>query len=178
MNGSNYISWSAHIRNVLRTMGPSFEKAIKTSILLKDFNNLSKLSNKEKECLLCNRRVVDLMFESMDKDFADSIQEEKKFSKIRHDAYRLWQLLEAICKEDSDDEDQEEDEESLEEYTTSENYTHPLVTSSDDQGRKETRSAGSLLEPVRPVCVTDQTGLTRGRRKESKKCSRRQSRQA
>jgi len=68
----------------------------------------------------------------MDKDFADSIQEEKKFSKIRLNAYRLWQLLEAICKEDSDDEDQEEDEESLEEYATSENYTHPLVTSSDD----------------------------------------------
>ena len=93
----------------------------------------------------------------------------KKFSRIRLDAYRLWQLLEAICKEDSDNEDQEEDEESLEEYTTSENYTHPLVTSSDDQGRKEKKSAGSLLEPV---CVTDLTGLTREKRKESKKCSR------
>ena len=92
----------------------------------------------------------------------------------RLDAYRLWQLLEAICKEDSDDEDQEEDEESLEEYTTSKNYTHPLVTSSNDQGRKEKKSASSLLEPVRPVCVT---GQTRERRKESKKCSRRRSRQ-
>ena len=90
MNGSNYISWSAHIRNVLRTMGPSFEQATKISILPKDLNNLSKLSNKEKECMLCNRRVVDLLFESMDKDFADSIQGEKKFSKICLDAYRLW----------------------------------------------------------------------------------------
>jgi hypothetical protein len=107
----------------------------------------------------------------MDKNFADSIQEEKKFSRIRLDAYRLWQLLEAICKEDSDDEDLEEDEESLEEYTISENYNHPLMASSDDQGRKERKSTGSLLEPVRPVCVTGQTGLTRGRRKESK-CSR------
>jgi len=132
-------------------MGPSFEQAIKTSILPKDLNNLSKLSNKEKECLLCNRRVIDLLFGSTDKDFADSIQEEMKFSKIRLNAYRLWQLLETICKEDSDDEDQEEDEESLEEYTTLENYTHTLVVSSDDQGRKGTRSAGSLLEPVRPV---------------------------
>ena len=148
MNGSNYISWSAHIRNVLRTMGPSFEQAIKTSILPRDLTNLT---NKEKECLLCNRRVIDLLFGSTDKDFADSIQEEKKFSKIRLDAYRLWQLLEAICKEDSDDEDQEEDEGSLEEYTSSEKYTHPLVTSSDDQGRKERKSVGSLLEPVRPV---------------------------
>jgi hypothetical protein len=88
----------------------------------------------------------------MDKDFADSIQEEKKFSKIHLDAYRLWQHLEVICKEDSEDEDQEEDEESLEEYTTSENYTHPLVTTFDDQGRKEKKSTGSLLEPVKPVC--------------------------
>ena len=126
-------------------MGPSFEQAIKTSILPKDLNNLT---NKEKECLLCNHRVIDLLFESMDKDFEDSIQEEKKFSRIRLDAYRLWQLLEAICKEYSDDEDQEEDEESLEEYTISENYTHPLMASFDDQGRKERKSAGSLLEPV------------------------------
>ena len=95
MNGSNYISWSAHIHNVLRTMG-TFEQAIKTSILPKDLNNLS---SKEKGCLLCNRRVIDLLFESMDKDFAGSIQEEKKFSKIRLDAYHLWQLLEAICKD-------------------------------------------------------------------------------
>ena len=123
--------------------------------------------------MLCNYRVIDLLFESMDKDFANSIQE-KKFSKIRLGAYRLWQLLEAICKEDSDDEDQEEDEESLEEYTTPENHTHPHVTSSDDQVRKE-KSASSLWEPVRPVCVT---GLTRGRCKESKKYSRRRSRQA
>ena len=113
INGSNYIFWSAHIRNMLRNMGPSFEQAIKTSILPRDLNNLT---NKEKECLLCNHRVIDLLFESMDKNFADSIQE-KKFSRIRLDAYRLWQLLEAICKEYSDDEDQEEDEGSLEEYT-------------------------------------------------------------
>ena len=68
-------------------MGPSFEQAIKTSILSRDLNNLS---NKEKEYILCNRRVIDLLFESMDKDFADSIQGEKKFSKICLDAYRLW----------------------------------------------------------------------------------------
>ena len=139
---------------------------------------MSNLSNNEKECLLCNRRVIDLLFESMDKDFADSIKEEKKFSKIHLDAYSLWQLLEAMCKEDSDDEDQEEDEGSLEENTTSENHTHPLVAPSDDQGRKGAKSAGSLWEPVRPVCMTGQTGLTRGQRKESKKCSRRRSRHA
>ena len=63
MNGSNYISWSAHIRNVLRSISPSFEQAIKTSLLPRDLTNLS---NKEKECLLCNLCVIDLLFESMD----------------------------------------------------------------------------------------------------------------
>ena len=52
------------------------------------------------------------------------------------------------------------------------------MTTSDDQGRKERKYSGSLLEPVRPVCVTGHTGLTRERRKESKECSRRRSRQA
>ena len=56
-----------------------------------------------------------------------------------------------VCQEGSDDEDQEEEEESLEEYTTLENHTHPLVAPSDDQGRKEKKSAGFLLELVRPV---------------------------
>jgi len=45
LDGSNYSSWSAHILNVLRTMGPSFERAIKISILPKDLDNLSELSN-------------------------------------------------------------------------------------------------------------------------------------
>ena len=75
INGSNYISWSAHIRNMLRNMGPSFEQAIKTSILPKGFKNLS---NEEKECLLCNRRVIDLLFESMDKDFAYSLYKRRR----------------------------------------------------------------------------------------------------
>ena len=79
---------------------------------------------------------------------------------------------------DGDDEDQEEEEESLEECTTIETYTYPLMTPSKDQRAKSSESAGSLLEPVRPVPVTGQTGLIRGQRKESKKCSRRRSRQA
>src|SRR6185437_1235779 len=78
INGSNYISLSAHIRNMLRNMGPSFEQAIKTSILPKGFKNLS---NEENECLLCNRRVIDLLFESMEKDFADSIQERRNLQR-------------------------------------------------------------------------------------------------
>ena len=73
--------------------------------------------------------------------------------------------------------DQEDEEESLEVYSTETINTHPLVTSHDDQGARSKKSAGSLLEPVRPVFNTGQTGPIRGQRKESKKCSHRRSRQ-
>ena len=80
-NGSNYPSWSAHVLNVLRTMGPSFERVVKTSVLPKDVDDLSKLSTEEKECLSCNRRVANLLFEYMDRELSDSLQEEKLLQK-------------------------------------------------------------------------------------------------
>ena len=71
--------------------------------------------------------------------------------------------MEKIYEDESDDEDQEEkEEEALEENSTTTIDTHPLVTSSDDQGARSKMSAGSLLEPVRSVHVTGQTGLSRG----------------
>ena len=92
-------------------------------------------------------------------------------------AYRLWKFLEKIYEDDSDDEDQEEQEEPQEEYSTATINTRSLVSSSDDQGARSKMSTGSLLEPVRPVCKTGQTDPIRGQRKESKKSSRRRSRQ-
>ena len=83
--------------------------------------------------------------------------------------------MEKIYEDDSDNEDQEE-EESLEEYSTTTINTYPLVTSHDDQGARSKKSAGSLLEPVRPVFNIGKTGPIRGQHKESKKCSRRRSR--
>ena len=56
--------------------------------------------------------------------------------------------------------------------------THPLVTPPEDQRAKSIESAGSLVESVRPVTLTGQTGLIKNQRKKSKKCSRRRSRQA
>ena len=43
LDGSNYSSWSAHILNVLRTMGHSFERIVQSSILPDDFDNLFEL---------------------------------------------------------------------------------------------------------------------------------------
>ena len=88
-NGSNYPSWSVHMFNVLRTMGPSFERVVKTSVLPKDVDDLSKLSNEENECLSCNCRVIDLLFECMNRELSDSIQEEKLLKKTRNEAHRL-----------------------------------------------------------------------------------------
>ena len=114
-NGSNYPSWSAHVLNVLRTMGPSFERVVKASVLPNDVDDLSNLSTEEKECLSCNRRVIDLLFECMDKELLDSIQEEKLLRKTRSEAHHLWKFLEKIYEDESENEDQEEEEESLEE---------------------------------------------------------------
>ena len=72
-DGSSYPSWSTDMLNVLRTMGPSFERVVKASVLPNDIDDLSKLSTEEKECLSCNRRVIDLLFECMDKELSDSI---------------------------------------------------------------------------------------------------------
>jgi len=151
-DGSNYSSWSAHVLNVLRTMGSSFEQVVKTSVLPCDFDNLFKLSNKEMKCLICNHLVVNLLFKNMDKELSDLIHKVDKLQETRIDAHRLWKFLEAICEEDSDNEDQEEDDEkSTEECTTTTTHTHPLVTPSEVQGAESTESACSLLEPVRPV---------------------------
>ena len=92
-------------------MGPFFEHVAKTSILLKDFDDVSKLLNEEKEYLSCNRHVIDLLPEYMDKELLDSIQEENLLQKTHHDAHRLCKFLEKIYEEDSDDKDQEEEEE-------------------------------------------------------------------
>ena len=108
-DGSNYYSWSAHVLNALRVVGPSYERVVETSILPKGFDNLSKLSNEEKECWFRNRCVTNLLFENMDKQLSDLIHKEDKLQVTYVDVHHLWKFLEAMCEEDSDDEDQEEE---------------------------------------------------------------------
>ena len=151
LDGSNYSSWSAHILNVLRIMGPSFEQIVDESILPNDFDNLFKLSNEEMKCLINNHHVVNILFKNMDRELSDLIHKDDKLKETRFDAHHLWKFIESICEEDGDDEDQEEEEESLEECTTIATHTHPLVTPSKEQGAESTGSTGSQLEPVRPV---------------------------
>ena len=159
-------------------MGPFNEQVVETSILPKDFDQLSKLSNEEKECWLRNLSVTNLLFENMDKELSDLIHKEDKLQVTRVDAHCLWKFLEAICEEDSDDEDQEQVAESLEDCSTFETGIHPLVTPPEDQGAESTKSASSQVELVRLVSGIGRTGLPRDRHRQSKKCSRRRSKQA
>jgi len=140
-------------------MGPSFEQIVESSILPDDFDYLLELSIEELKRSICNRRVVNLLFRNIDRELSDLINKEDKLKETRIDAHRLWKFIESICEEDSDDEDQEEDGESLEECsTTTSTHTHPLVTPPEDQGAESIESAGSLVESVRPVTLTGQTG--------------------
>ena len=82
-DGSNYYSWSAHVLNALRALGPFNEQVVETSILPKDFDQLSKLSNEEKECWLRNLSVTNLLFENMDKELSDLIHKEDKLQVTR-----------------------------------------------------------------------------------------------
>ena len=137
LDGSNYSSWSAHVLNVLRTMGPSFQQIVEENILPIDFDNLFKLPNEEMKCLINNRRVLNLLLKNMDRELSDLIHKDVKLKETRCDAHHLWKFIESICEEDDDDEDQEE-EESLEECTTTTTHTHPLMTPSEEQGAETT----------------------------------------
>ena len=85
MNGSNYISWSAHIHNVLRTMVLLLSKLLKLAFYLK-ISTICQIKKKNACCV-----IVVLLTSCLKAwtDFADSIQEENKFAKICLDAYRL-----------------------------------------------------------------------------------------
>ena len=126
LDGSNYSSWSAHVLNVLRTMGLSFEQIVDESILPNDFDNLFKLSNEEMKCLINNRRVVNLLIKNMDRESSDLIHKNDKLKETWFDAHHLWKFIESICEEDDDDEDQEDEEESLEECTITATHSLPL----------------------------------------------------
>lgn len=50
IDGSNYDSWSAHILNIIRAMGPHFEQVVVVGIPPQNVE-YSKLTNDEKECI-------------------------------------------------------------------------------------------------------------------------------
>src|SRR6185312_3614723 len=91
-DGSNYYSWSAHVLNALSALCPSYEQVVEMSILPKDFDTLSKLSNEERECWFRNRCVTNLLFENMDIQLSDLIHKEDKLQVTYVDVHRLWKF--------------------------------------------------------------------------------------
>ena len=155
-DGSNYSSWSAHVLNVLRTWGPSFERVVVASILSKGFDGVdeSNLSNKEKECVHHNRLVIDLLSKNVSKVIWSFILTNQRISQ---DAHHIWHVLEGMCTnqsddEDSDDEDQEEEDEPVEECSTSETcILSPLTSSKEPLNNKITLTDSAQKNSVVPV---------------------------
>ena len=83
-DGSNYYSWSAHVLNALRALGPFNEQVVETSILPKDFDfeDLSTLSNEERDSSQCNFIVTSLLFNKVCKVISDYIKSEEDMHKI------------------------------------------------------------------------------------------------
>jgi hypothetical protein len=130
-NGSNYDSWSAHVLHVLHTWGPSFERVVVASILPEDFDNedSSNLSKEDKDCVLHNSSITNLMYNNVSKVIQEFIFNNED---ICDDAHHIWVALEDMYTSANDDDDEEE-EESLEECSTSTSCIPSQVTSTVQQ---------------------------------------------
>ncbi|RCV21612.1 hypothetical protein SETIT_4G151900v2 [Setaria italica] len=106
---SNYTSWSAHILNTLRTMGPSFEQILVASILSPRFNidhiGWFKTTQKELECSQLNACIFRI--------FTFDIEE------VRNDAHLIWKLLIATYATPECNNKDQVKEKALEECSTS-----------------------------------------------------------
>ena len=72
LDGSNYASWSIHVLNCIRTMGPLAEKIVVASILPSHLRetkiDLSKSSLEDLECWQCNSRVFNYICSALSDD--------------------------------------------------------------------------------------------------------------
>jgi hypothetical protein len=112
-DGSNYDSWSAHVLHVLHTWGSPFEQVGEASILPEDFDSedTSNLSKEEKENVLHNYSITNLMYNNVSKVIQEFIFNNED---ICDDAHHIWVVLKDMYTS-ADDDDDEDEEESLEE---------------------------------------------------------------
>ena len=146
-NGSNYVSWSAHILDIFRTMGPQFEQVV---VVGNSPSNVdySKLTEKEKNCIQLNAQASYILICALSEDIFNTIMDDDNDDTFNHDAHRIWVTLKNMydaCK----DHDQDQIESvSLEKCSTSETCTNSLVTPLMDQEVKKSKSSDSLMEPI------------------------------
>jgi hypothetical protein len=156
-DGSNYDSWSAHVLHVLHTWGSPFEQVVEASILPEDFDSedTSNLSKEEKENVLLNYSITNLMYNNVSKVIQEFIFNNED---ICDDAHHIWVALKDMYISADDDDDEFEKEESLEECSTSTSCIPPLKTSSTKQ--KSDNIATAASDQANSVAPTSELGGT------------------
>jgi hypothetical protein len=93
-NGSNYASWSTHVRNAFRTMGPNVERILVASTLPPTFDidhiDWENITQEELECTQLNAYVTNFLQCVLCEDIQEAIFE---MEEIHHDAYLIWAAL-------------------------------------------------------------------------------------
>ena len=127
-DGSNYASWSAHILNVLRTMGQHVERILVASILPPKFDidhiDWKNITQEELECLQLNSCVTNFLWSWLCKDIQDTILEMKD---VRNDAHLIWVILKNAFVEET-----HKVSESIEGCSTSSAVADPQMTTSEE----------------------------------------------
>jgi hypothetical protein len=105
---------------------------VEASILPEDFDSedTSNLSKEEKENVLHNYSITNLMYNNVSKVIREYIFNNED---ICDDAHHIWVALKDMYTSADDDDDEDEEEESLEECSTSASCSHPLKTLSTKQ---------------------------------------------
>ena len=135
-DGSNYVSWSAHILNIFRTMGPQFEQVV---VVGNSPSNVdySKLIKKEKNCIQLNAQASYILICALSEDIFNTIMDDDNDDTFNHDAHRIWTTLKNMydaCKDHGQD---QVESVPLEKCSTSETCTDSLVTPSTIKKRKK-----------------------------------------
>jgi hypothetical protein len=105
---------------------------VEASILPEDFDSedSSSLSKEERECVLHNSSITNLMYNNVSKVIQEFIFNNEN---ICDDAHHICVALKDMYTSVDDDDDEDKEEESLEDCLTSASCIHPLNTSSTKQ---------------------------------------------
>jgi hypothetical protein len=83
-DGSNYASWSAHVLNAFRTMGPIIERILIVSILPPKFDidhiDWANITQEELNCTQLNACVINFLRSILCEDIQDAIFKMKEIN--------------------------------------------------------------------------------------------------
>jgi hypothetical protein len=137
-NGSNYASWSAHIRNAFRTMGPNVERILVASTLPPTFDidhiDWENITQEELECTQLNAYITNFLRSVLCEDIQEAIFE---IEEIHHDAHLIWATLKYKYGGAKWDAQIQEVSESTKSCTISSSKTKTQMTASNNQESKD-----------------------------------------